>query len=253
MKPGSVRDELCDLLPVWLAAVLLPAPVILFWHSTQGRSMALGCFFVGCTTLVAYSFRREIPLPQRGTKDHKKVFAPLRAFLWPSRNKSLLPAPSSDWSERMKVLIAALLAAFAVFSALCLAFNNPPESESQAIWWRSSLFAAPRDLIATLLALWALVPSLCLAPYLTLVTRSRLAAVVFTVFLVFCMKLLGCVVVVLVYGWNAAENGHTAMPWHHPDLLVWLFWGFTLALSLSFYFLGAKRFRLVTNSIHELS
>jgi hypothetical protein len=53
--------------------------------------------------------------------------------------------------------------------------------------------------------------------------------------------------VVLVYGWNAAEQGRTTMPWNHPDLLVWLFWGFTLALSLVFYNLGAKRFRLMFN------
>jgi hypothetical protein len=215
MTANSFRRELRELLPVWLVCVALPVPAILFWHSVHGRSMALGCFFIGCATLVAFSFR---------------------------------PANlSTGWREKMKVLLTALLAAFAVFSVLCLTFNNPPESEERAIWWRSSVFNAPRDLIATLLAFMTLAPSLGLVPYLMLKTRSRFAAVVFALVLVLGMKLLGAIVVVLVYGWNAAEQGRTTMPWNHPDLLVWLFWGFTLALSLVFYNLGAKRFRLMFN------
>jgi len=219
MTTDLFRRELRKLLPVWLAGVALPVPAILFWHSVHGRSIALGCFFIGCATVVAFSFR-------------------------PGNL-------STGWREKMKVLVPALLAAFAVFSVLCLTFNNPPESEEQAIWWRSSVFREPRDLIATLLAFMTLVPSLGLAPYLTLKTRSQFTAVIFSLFLVFAMKLLGAIVVVFVYGWNASEMGHTAMPWNRPDLLVWLFWGFTLTLSLVFYYLGAKQFRRMTMPVPE--
>jgi hypothetical protein len=229
MTTRTFCRELRELLPVWLVSVLLPVPAILFWHSVHGRSIALGCFFIGCATFVAFSFRRDV------------------LWLENSAASDQLADRGRDWRERMKVLMPALLAAFAVFSILCLAFNNPPASEEQAIWWHSSLFKAPRDLIATMLAFMTLIPSLGLVPYLILATRSRFAAVVFSILLVFCMKLLGATVLVCVYGWNAAEQGRTTMPWNHPDLLVWLFWGFTLVLSLSFYLLGARRFQRMVN------
>jgi hypothetical protein len=57
------------------------------------------------------------------------------------------------------------------------------------------------------------------------------------------MKLLGCVVVVLVYGWDASERGYTTMPWTRPNLLVWLFWLNTGVLCLVCYYLGVGRFR----------
>lgn len=230
MQPKVVRSELrCELqrlLPACLLCVLLPLPAVLFWHSVEGRSAALGCLFVGCTSLVAFSFRQDIRLSSdASTPDHQTD-------------------AQRVWRQKMLMLAFMLLSAFAVFSVLCLAFNNPPETEEQAIWWRSSYFNHPRDLIAPMLAFMTLIPSLCLVPFLTLATRSCFDAVILTIFMVFGMKLLGAIVVVLVYGWNAAEEGHTKMPWNHPDLLVWLFWGFTAVLSVSFYFLGARRFRL---------
>jgi hypothetical protein len=51
------------------------------------------------------------------------------------------------------------------------------------------------------------------------------------------MKQFGCVVVVLVYGWDASERGYTTTPWTHPNLLVWFFWLSTSILSLFHYFL----------------
>jgi hypothetical protein len=117
------------------------------------------------------------------------------------------------------------LAAWAVFSALHLVLNGRD------------------DFVSVLQALSVLIPSCCIVPYLTRATSKPFAAVVFTVFLVACMKLLGCVVVVLVHGWDASERGHTTMPWAHPNLLVWLFWINTGVLSLVCYFLGVRRFR----------
>ena len=212
---SELRSELRELLPAWWLCPDLPVPMILFWHSVEGRSKALMAFFLGCVALAAFSFRPG--------------------------------AIHRAWRTKISALAVALLAAFAVFSALVLAFNNPTDTEEQAIWWRSSWFEKPRDLIAPMLALMALVPSLTVVPYLTLSTRRPFAAVVFSLLLVGCMKFLGAIVVVLVYGWDAAEKGHTTMPWNRPDLLVWLFWGNCAVLSATCYVLAARRFRVRRN------
>jgi hypothetical protein len=124
----------------------------------------------------------------------------------------------------MVALAIALLSAWAFFSMVHLALNDR------------------QDVVSVLLALSALVSAFCIVPYLTQLTRKPFAAVVFTVFLVACMKLLGCVVVVLVYGWDASEHGYTTMPWESPNLLVWLFWANTAVLSLVCHFLGVSKF-----------
>jgi hypothetical protein len=164
--------------------------------------VALGLFFVGSASLVAYSFGRDVSATADGEFGH----------------------PRRMWRTRMVAVTAALLAAWAAFSSVHLALSDRP------------------DFVPVLLALSALVPSCCIVPYLTQVTRKPFAAVVFTVFLVACMKLLGCVVVVLVHGWDASERGHTTMPWARPNLLVWLFWVNTSVLSLGCYCLGVRRF-----------
>jgi hypothetical protein len=125
----------------------------------------------------------------------------------------------------MVAVTIAQLASWAVFSSVHLALNDR------------------HDFVSVLLALSALIPSCCIVPYLTLITRKPFAAVVFTVFLVGCMKLLGCVVVVLDHGWDASERGYTTMPWTRPNLLVWVFWANTAVLSLVLYCLAARRFR----------
>jgi hypothetical protein len=198
-----LNHELRNLFPAWLGSIVLPLPAIVFWRSADGRAVALWLFFIGCTSLVAYAFRRDINA--QGSGD--------------------LERPEGIWRERMGAVAGALLSAFVVFSFLCLALNDP------------------HDFVAVFLAFLILIPSFCIVPYLSLVTRKPFAAVVFALSLVGCMKLLGGVVVVLVYGWYAAEQGHTAMPWTHPNLLVWLFWLNTGVLSLAFYLLGARRFR----------
>jgi hypothetical protein len=199
----SLSHELRYLVPAWLGSVLLPWPALLLWRSADGVALALGLFFVGSASLVAYSFRRDMNATGEGESRH----------------------PRRTWRERMVAVAVALLAAWAVFSSVHLALNDR------------------QDFVSVLLALSVLVPSCCIVPYLTLATRKPVAAVVFTVFLVGCMKLLGCVVVVLVHGWDASERGHTTMPWTHPNLLVWVFWANTGVLSLVFYCLGATRFR----------
>lgn len=200
---SSLKRELRYLLPAWIGCILLPLPAIVFWRSNDGRSMALSLFFVACAGLVAYAFRRD--LNAASMDDAERL--------------------SHTWNWRMGVLGVALLSAAVVFSLLCLILNDPS------------------DLVLVILAGLIPIPSLCIAPYLTLATRKPFAAVVFTVALVACMKLLGCVVVVLVYGWYASEQGHTTMPWTRPNLLVWLFWLNTAVLSTIFYFQGKWRYQ----------
>ena len=195
--------ELQDLVPAWLGCIILPVPVIVFWRSGDGRAVALWLFFIGCTSMVAYAFRHDIKAQASGK----------------------LECPERIWHQRMATVAAALLSAFVVFSLLCLTLNDA------------------HDFVAVFLAFLILIPSFCIVPYLSLVTRKPFAAVVFALSLVGSMKLLGGVVVVLVYGWYAAEHGHTVMPWTHPNLLVWLFWLNTGVLSLSLYHLGARRFQ----------
>jgi hypothetical protein len=199
----SLNDEWRYLAPAWLGSVLLPWPALLLWRSADGVALALGLFFVGSASLVAYSFRRDVNATGEGEPRH----------------------PRRIWRKRMVAVTVAQLAAWGVFSSVHLTMNDR------------------HDFVSVVLALSAVIPSCCIVPYLTLVTRNPFAAVVFTVFLVGCMKLLGCVVVVLVHGWDASERGHTTMPWTRPNLLVWAFWANTAVLSLVCYCFGARRFR----------
>jgi hypothetical protein len=193
MRQGLLA-ELRSLLPAWVVCLAVPLPAVLLWRSSDGRAFALGCFFIGCASLVAWSFSRA--------EDRR-----------------------GPWREKMLALGLALLAALVVLSLLCLGLNDA------------------RDYDVPLVALTILVPSLGMVPYLTLLTRKPLAAVVFTVALVACMKLLGGTVVVLVYGWDATLHGHTRMPWTNPNLLVWVFWTATALCSALLYVLGWRRFR----------
>src|SRR6266849_3558358 len=125
-----LRTELASLLPAWLICLLLPLPALFFWQAEEGRSLALGCFFVGCTTVVAYSFRRE--LPTQGSAPTLDEPADMR------------PA----WRVKMLALAVALLAVFFAFSALLMFLNDS------------------HDYAAQLVALTTLVPSVCAVPYL---------------------------------------------------------------------------------------
>jgi hypothetical protein len=134
-----------------------------------------------------------------------------------------LPVSQQTWGKQMAIVGLALLAAVIVFSTLCLAMNGP------------------RDLIVVFKAIYVSILALCIVPYLALVTRKLFTTVALSIFLVFCLKLLGCVVVVLVYGWDASEHDYTTTPWTHPNLLVWLFWSFTALLSSWFCVLSVKK------------
>ena len=96
--------------------------------------------------------------------------------------------------------------------------------------------------MAPVLAFITLIPSLCVAPYIMLATQKPFVSVVFTFFLVGCMKLVAGSVTVLVYGWDASAHGHTTLTWMQPNLIVCSLVVATSILSASFYFLGRRRF-----------
>jgi hypothetical protein len=200
----SLRNELRFVFPAWLGCILLPLPAIAFWRSDEGRSDALVLFSIGCASLVAYTFQPDIHRQTSDATEH----------------------PELIWRKRMAAAVVSLFSACVIFSLLSLALNNS------------------QDFVEVCLAFLIPIPALCVAPFFMLITRKKVAAVVFTMFTVFCMKLLGCIVVVLIYGWNASSHDppYTDMPWTHPNLLVWLFWLNTVVLSLWFYVLGKRRY-----------
>jgi hypothetical protein len=205
----AVGMELRVLLPAWVVCLFVPLPAVLFWHSSEGRSAALGCFFAACVGLVAHSF----------SKNEKRQSAETSAA---DRSD-----PRLRWRAKILALGLALFAAFVVFSVLSLTVNDA------------------HDFDVPVVAFLILIPALCTVPYLTLLTGKPFVAAVFALALVACMKLLGGVVVVLVYGWDASRYGHTNMPWTDPNLLVWVFWAATGLYSALAYVLGYQRFLLM--------
>jgi hypothetical protein len=134
-------------------------------------------------------------------------------------------AKPEAWTVKLTAALVWLLAAWLVFAAMCLPLD------------------LPHGAVAAVLGLLELIPSLCIVPWMIAVTRNPFFATVFSLVLVTCMKLLGCIVVVAVHGWDASEHGHTAMPWTRPNLLVWAFLIFTGILSVAGLRFGAAHFR----------
>ena len=223
-----IATELGYLLPGWAVSIVLPLPLLILKHSPLGRGYALMLFFVGAMAVVAYSFRRDVV---EGT------------------NPALDPgAVARLWRTRISALAAALAFALLVFTLVSILINNPYNYgtmqglQDEGIWWRAFVFETPRDFAAPLLALMAVGAAICIVPYFVLATRKPMAAVVFSAALVGCMKFLGALVVVSIYGWDSDQQGRLGMPWNDPDLLVWLFWGFSATLSVTCYVLGRRQF-----------
>jgi len=172
------------------------------WHSEEGRRIALFLFFVGSIIAVAYAFRLGSTTTAKADRQ----------------------SGVRHWRARMRRIAAILLSAWLCFSLICLLLSDPDR------------------IVCIFLALGMLVPICCIAPFYWLLTGRQLATVVFTIFSVFAMKLLGGVVVVLVYGWDASDRGYTTMPWEHPNLLVWLFLLNTAVLSAVLYWAGRAKY-----------
>jgi hypothetical protein len=215
--PVLLRDELRELLPAWTLCVALPMPEILFWQSAQGRSYGLGSSFLGCTIFAAMAI-------------HKKIRSPKT----PSASGDS-PVERPNGRSTMLALFLALLAAFVVFSAFSLLVNDS------------------QDFVVPMLALMAIVPAIGMTPYFVLATHKRLAAVVFTIFLVGLGKSVAAQAAEYVdpnapgrFAVNPDGSVYMPMPWSHPNLRVWLFWTYNGVLSLTFLFMAMKRFHAMS-------
>lgn len=224
----SIATELRYLALAWVVCLVLPLPLLIFEHSPRGRGYALMLFFVGAMSVVAYSFRRDVIAHNRPTLD--------------------VTHARKVWQIQIRALAMALTFALLAFTLVSILVNNPHSFgtmqglQDEGIWWRAFVFEVPRDFAAPLLALMSVGAAICIVPYFVLATRKPFAAVVFSAALVGCMKFLGALVVVSIYGWDSDQQGRLGMPWNDPDLLVWLFWGFSAALSVTCYLLGRRRF-----------
>jgi hypothetical protein len=130
--------------------------------------------------------------------------------------------PPHSWPMKMLAVGVALISAAMVFSLLWLTL------------------ADGQDLVTPFLAFQAIIPSFCIVPYVTLITRKPAAAVILSAFLVGCMKMVAGIVVNLVHGWN---YDHHELPWTDPNLMLWAFWVAAAILSVSFFLLGAAEYR----------
>jgi hypothetical protein len=128
------------------------------------------------------------------------------------------------WRAKVTALGLAMAAAAGVFTAFAWAMIGRP------------------DALVPLFAALAVAPALCCVPFLAVVTGRPYAAVLFAALLMAAVKLFGCVVAVLVYGWNAQAEGHLALPWERPNLLVWLCLAGAMVVSAVMYPLGRRAF-----------
>lgn len=126
------------------------------------------------------------------------------------------------WHVKMLAVGAALISSSIVFSLLWLGL------------------ADMQDFVTPFIAFQAIVPSFCIVPYVTLLTRKPVAAVILSAFLVGCMKMIAGIVVNLRYGWN---YDHHELSWTEPNLMLSAFWVATAILSVLFLFLGANKYR----------
>jgi hypothetical protein len=138
-------------------------------------------------------------------------------------------SPICSWRVRMFAAALALSVAWALFSVIWIALVDG------------------HDFVAAFIAFQILIPALCVVPYLTLTTRNLFNAVVLSAFLLGCMKFMAGIVVNLVYGWGNVHQDGTPrsheLPWTSPNLMLSAFWIAASILSISFYFLGARRFK----------
>jgi len=137
------------------------------------------------------------------------------------RPKAIAQQPL-HWHVKMLVVGAALVSSALVFSLLWLGL------------------ADRQDFVTPFIAFQAIVPSFCVVPYVTLLTRKPVSAVILSAFLVGCMKAVAGIVVNLRYGWYYGDH---SIPWTNPNLMLSAFWVATAILSVLFLFLGANKYR----------
>jgi hypothetical protein len=135
---------------------------------------------------------------------------------------TVLSQKAPSWHVKMLAAGAALVSLSILFSLLWLGL------------------ADRQDLVTPFIAFQAIIPSLCVVPFVTLLTRNPASAVILSAFLVGCMKMVAGIVVNLRDGWDC---GNHELPWTEPNLMLSAFWVATLVLSVLFLFVGALKYR----------
>jgi hypothetical protein len=142
----------------------------------------------------------------------------------PSREDSTASDAGAVWRAKMAALGVAMIVAATSFCVGYWAITGQLESSVVS------------------LAFLSVVPALGLVPYLVLRLHHPYVAVLFASLLLGAVKLLGCVVVHLVYGPSALAEGRTAMSWDNPNLLVWFCLVGGMLCSLVFAVMGYRAF-----------
>lgn len=126
-----------------------------------------------------------------------------------------LPGSATSWRARMLVIITAISVNVALFVGFGLAAGVQTHF--------------PFPLMAVLSAL----PALGVMPWmLRRVSQHPYAAIIFSGFLIFACKLVGCVVARIVYGPDYIAQGYVAADWRTAKLMITLLWSFSTLLSL---------------------
>lgn len=194
---------------LWLGCMCVPLPVLVLWQSHDGHFAALCLFFAASSLVVVRAFS--------GKSLEQMVFAARQGAFKSLRRK------------RLSVVLALLVSWF-VFALSSLTLNDA------------------HDGIAPALALAALIPSWCIAPYYALRLRKPVASVVFTVFSLGSMKLVAGSVTCFVYGWHADQAGKTVLTWTHPNVIVYAFLASSAIVSSIFFVMANKEFDSICNS-----
>jgi hypothetical protein len=199
----KVSRELRDLLPAWAVLVLLPVPVATFWNVGAGRDFTYSYLFLACALLTAEQFGRP---------------AAVGAGIRPTGRTI------RDWRAKMTALVLAVVGAAGVLTTF--------------VWAMTGQIDATIPLFAVL----AVLPAVGCVPFVAIKTGQPYLAVLFAIVLLTAIKLAGCLVVVLIYGWNSQAEGRLTLPWERPNLLVWLCLGGASVSSAVLYWLGRRAF-----------
>jgi hypothetical protein len=93
-----------------------------------------------------------------------------------------------------------------------------------------------------IMAMLAATPALGLVPWLAVRFQKQFVAFLTGAIIVGCAKLAGCVVARIIYGPGFITQGYVDADWRNAKLMISLFWGINLAISLVLLVAGYLRY-----------
>jgi len=134
------------------------------------------------------------------------------------------PDSRSTWLTKIMAICAALAANASVVMAI------------------GQLLSVRSNLPFPLLALFAVIPSIGLVPWITLRIGEPFKAMVLSASILLAAKLAACVVARFVYGPDYIEHGYVAADWRTAKLMISLTWSSITAISVGLLALGYWQF-----------